>query len=219
MRFQRQCNTLPAYEKQQIIRLFSALEYGEQLAHQCAREQAQLVDNKRQGRFLTRQSYHEAFHAKFFHKAAQYLGRSKSCPPPNSLQLFSNKLKHALQRKDLTETLVGQQMVLEVFGAAILHHLNRGLDNHGIGLKKLRALVLQQEQGHHDFGDDLLRKQLLEGETTIETIQSLSSEYLLLAHAIIDEMSDVFYCLDEAPEEYKHHVVSSLPEWLILPSA
>ena len=128
--------------------------------------------------------------------------------------MFGNKLEIALQRKDLTESLVGQQIVLEAFGGAILYHLNRGLDNQGIGLRTIRERILQQEQSHTNFGEEFLKKQLLTRKTTIEKIHALISEYLLLVETIIDEMSDVFICLDEDPDEYKKYINTNLSHWL-----
>ena len=214
MRFQEQYSAISPGKKSQIIRLFTALEYGEQLAHHCAREQVRLVDDRNLKRFLQLQSCHEAFHAKFFRNAAKYLGKINAGDTPYSLRMFGRKLEDALHRNDLTETLVGQQIVLETFGAAVLYHLNRGLNNHGVGLRRLRSLVLQQEQSHNEFGNDLLKKQLTTGNTTIEKLQSLTDEYLILVDSVINEMSDIFICLDENPLEYKNYIHMNLPDWL-----
>lgn len=212
-------NNMSADTKHQVSRLFSTLEYGEILAHDCARKQAGLVGNPGLSRFLTLQSQQEAFHAKFFHKATDYLGGTSPGALPDSLRVFRRKLESALQRNDLTETVVGQQVVLESFGGSILARLNHGLDNQGIGFRKLRRLLLRQEQSHQAFGDEILCKQITATETSIEKIQSLSAEYLLLVEKIIDEMSDVFICLEEYPDEYKASVYQGLPHWLDVATA
>jgi len=198
----------------QVKRLFTALEYGERLAHDCAHRQACLIKDKGMRRFLLMQSRHEAFHAKFFRHASSYLGTNHTGKVPASLTLFGNKISAALDRKDIVESIVAQQIVLEAFGGAILERLNVGLDNKGVGLRKLRRMLLQQEKSHQAFGDEILRQQLTAGSTTIETLQTFSREYLQIAENIIIEMSDVFICLDEDPDDYKQDIYNDLPDWL-----
>jgi len=197
----------------QSSRLFVALEYGEQLASHCAQQQACLFSSVRHRRFLRSQARQEAFHAQFFKRAAQYIDTGRQFHVPKTLRAFAVRLEDALRRRDVIETLVGQQIVLESFGATILEHLNRGMDNQGIGLRRLRRSILAQEQAHHAFGEKVLQQQCRNGSAKIDRLQSLAGEYLGLVDDILVEMSDVFYCLDENPANYKAGMLSSLPDW------
>ena len=104
--------------------------------------------------------------------------------------------------------------MLEGFGEQILQRLNRGLDNHNIGFERQRYLVLKQEQSHYAYGLNALRTSLERNETTQETLHSQVGSYLHRVDRIINEMQDIFFALDEDPNDYKDSLIQALPTWL-----
>ena len=73
---------------------------------------------------------------------------------------------------------------------------------------------LAQEQSHYAFGESVLQGQLRDHVTDNDTLLSLSGDYLQLVSAMLEEMSDVFYSLDEDPHDYMTDLQNSLPDWL-----
>ena len=205
-------------QRQQTTRVFVALEYGEQLAQRCALHQSTLVANKKAERFLRAQARQERFHGFLFRQATDWLSPRHRLAVPNALQCFGQSLDHALKRNDLTECLVGSQIVLEGFGEQILLRLNRGMDKHNIGFRRQRHLILQQEQSHCAFGLRILKTQLEQGHTHIERIHTLADKYTHLARSITQDMADVFAVLDEDADEYIEAMTNHLPSWLFRPA-
>ena len=157
-------------QKRQASRLFVALEYGEQLAHDCAIYQSRIVTIPKMRRFLRAQAMQESVHATLFRQAAEWLTPKHQDDAPSALHEFGARLRMALDKNDLTESLLASQIVLEGFGEQILLRLNRGMDNHNIGFKRMRGLILRQEQSHHAFGLRTLQTLLEQDYTTQEHI-------------------------------------------------
>ena len=197
-----------------MARLFTALEYGEQLAHDCARQQARWIDDPGAQRFLITQARQEVSHAAFYRRAAEWLTPKHHYQAPENLQRYGRRLQHALDSNDLCESLTGSQIVLEGFGEQIISRLNRGMDNHGIGFRRLRPILLRQEHSHYAFGLRILRQQTVSEPACTKRIQALAADYLQQVHGIIDDMSDVFITLDEEPGEYCTDLLGNLPDWI-----
>lgn len=200
--------------RRQVTRLFTALEFGEQLAHDCARQQARWIGDPRARRFLITQARQEAAHAAFYRRAAEWLTPRHHYQAPKTLQRYGRRLQHALDNNDLCDSLTGSQIVLEGFGEQIISRLNRGMDNHGIGFRRLRRILLRQERSHYAFGLRMLRQQTVSETANSGRIQALAADYLQQVHSIIDEMSDVFVSLDEDPGEYCTDLLDNLPDWI-----
>jgi len=200
--------------RRQVTRLFTALEYGEQLAHDCARQQARWIGDTRAQRFLNTQARQEASHAAFFRHAAEWLMPGHCYKAPATLQQYGKHLQRALDNNDLCDSLTGSQVVLEGFGEQIISRLNRGMDNHGIGFRHLRRILLCQEHSHYAFGLRMLQQQTVSEPAISGRIQSLAADYLQQVHGIIGEMSDVFVSLDEDPGEYCTDLLGNLPDWI-----
>lgn len=200
--------------RRQAARLFAALEYGEQLAHDCARQQARWVDTPRAQRFLNTQARQEASHAAFYRHAAEWLMPGHHYHAPKTLQQYGRRLQRALDNSDLCDSLTGSQIILEGFGEQIISRLNRGMDNHGIGFRRLRRVLLRQEQSHYAFGLRMLQQQTASEPANTGRIQTLAADYLQQVRCIIDEMSDVFISLDEDPGEYCTDLLGHLPDWI-----
>jgi ribonucleotide reductase beta subunit family protein with ferritin-like domain len=205
--------------RRQATRLFAALEYGEQLAHDCARQQACWIGTPRAQRFLNAQARQEAVHATFYRRAAEWLMPGHHYQAPKSLQQYGRRLQRALDKNDLCDSLTGSQIVLEGFGEQIITRLNRSMDNHGIGFRHLRRVLLRQEQSHYAFGLHMLQQQIASEPANSGRIQALAADYLQQVHAIIDEMSDVFISLDADPGEYRTDLLGKLPDWIRGPRA
>lgn len=202
-------------QRDQTARLFAVLAHGEVMAHDCARRQAELVDDRRCQRFLQVQAQQERVHRMLFDRAAAWMApKQKRVLPPAMIE-FEQRLHRALARGDLTESLVASQVVLEGLGEQILSRLNRGLDEQGIGLSRQRRVLLHQEQGHFAFGQRLLLRQLQAGQAGIGQLQELAGGYLLLVTAMIAEMAEVFDVLDEDAREYTDGLIAALPCWLL----
>jgi len=201
--------------RRQTTRLFVALEYGEQLAHQCALQQMHWINDRRAGRFLKAQAAQEATHAGFYRRAAEWLSPGHRESVPATLRSYGARLQRALQHNDLSDSLTGSQIVLEGFGEQIISRLNHGMDNHGVGFKRLRRILLHQEQSHYAFGLRTLQQQAEHSPALGKRLPELASGYLLQVNKIINEMSDVFVSLDEDPAEYCSDLRRSLPPWLL----
>jgi hypothetical protein len=194
--------------RDQTARLFAVLARGEAIAHDCARRQAELVDDSRSRRFLLVQALQERTHIMLFDSAAGWLAPQQKRVLPPAMIEFEQLLQQALARGDLTESLIASQVVLEGLGEQILIRLNRGLDNQGIGFARQRCVLLHQEQGHFAFG------QARSGQ-----VQELAGSYLLLVKDIVAEMAEVFDVLDEDAGEYTEGLVAALPSWLLPPES
>jgi len=200
--------------RRELLHLFVALEYGEQLAHQCATEQANWVTDDKARRFLRMQAKQEQSHARFFSMSANSLKSKHQFTPPDALKQFATRLEKAIKHRNLTESMVGSQIVLEGFGEQILLRLNQGLDNKGTSFKKIRHALLRQEQSHYAFGMHTLETQIQKNETSIEQVCELTSEYMQYVYLILHELTDVFLILDEDPDVYATDLVKNLPTWL-----
>jgi hypothetical protein len=200
--------------RRQTTRLFTALEYGEQLAHQCAIRQMHWIDDSRARRFLAVQARQEATHAGFYRRAADWLAPGHHVAIPTTLRRYGARLQQALDRNDLCDSLTGSQIVLEGFGEQIISRLNRGMDNHGVGFKRLRRILLRQEQSHYAFGLRMLQQQADSTTLAASRIPGLAADYLQQVNDMVHEMSDVFLSLDEDPDEYCRDLLDSLPGWI-----
>lgn len=200
--------------RRQAARLFAALEYGEQLAHACARQQSRWVADPRAQRFLRTQARQEATHAAFYRRAAEWLLPGHRYQVPETLQRYGRRLQLALDNNDRCDSLIGSQIVLEGFGEQIISRLNRGMDNQGIGFRRIRRLILRQEQSHYAFGMRMLLHQRATEPAAAERIQTLAAGYLQQVQDILAEMSDMFVALDEDPGEYYTGLLGNLPVWI-----
>lgn len=116
-------------ERTPIARLLTFLERGERLAHECAGRQALLASDSGSRRFLVSQARQEAGHALVFQGAIawlapKHLGDAPFLPP---LETYRKMLDNALDRQDLLETLLAEQVILEGLGEAMLTRIEEGL--------------------------------------------------------------------------------------------
>ena len=200
--------------RNEVLRLYVALEYGEQLAHECAQQQASWVANRKMQHFLLNQAKQEYSHARFFSMAANNIQLKHQSAPPTALLDFASRLRKSISKRNLVETMVGSQIVLEGFGEQILLRLNKGLDHNGMAFKKIRHTLLRQEQSHSAFGMHSLNNMIHNGETSINQVSELTVEYLTYINKITDEMAGVFHVLGEDSKSYNNDIINHLPSWL-----
>ena len=204
-------------EKVPIARLLTFLEHGERLANECAKAQAALAPDAGSRRFLLSQARQEAAHALVFQGsiawlAPRHLGDAPFLP---ALEEYRTILNYALVRKDLLETFLAEQVILEGLGEAILTRIEEGLVKRAAPFGRLRRILLQQEEAHHGFGRRMLERAMAEGRIDAETLRRRAQDYLALADQMVLTLSDLFASIAEDPTAWAHDVQKFLPEWLV----
>ena len=205
-----------AEEKEPIARLLTFLTHGERLAHTCATAQAALVTNPRERVFLLGQARQEAMHAMVFQMviawfAPRHLRGEPALPP---LEEYRTRLLDALSRKDLIESVLAEQVILEGLGEAILFRIEAGLVKRSAPCGPLRRVLLHQEEAHHGFGRRMLERAMAENRTDATTLRSLAEDYCRLTSQMVLGLSDVFESIDEEAAAWADDVRKFLPPWL-----
>lgn len=205
-----------ADEKVPIARLLTFLEHGERLAHACAKAQAVLVQDPGHRRFLLGQARQEAIHAMVFQGAIawlapRYLGNAPVLP---ALEDYRKLLFEALSRKDLIESVLAEQVILEGLGEAILSRIEAGLVKRAAPYGRLRRILLYQEEAHHGFGQRMLERAMAEGQTDAMTLCRRAQDYLALTEQMVLALGDLFESIAEDPAAWADDVKKFLPPWL-----
>ena len=204
-------------EKLPIARLLTFLEHGERLAHTCAKAQAALALDPGHRQFLLSQARQEAIHAMVFQGAIawlapRYLGESPVLP---ALEDYRRLLLDALARKDLMETILAEQVILEGLGEAILTRIEGGLVKRAAPYGRLRRILLYQEAAHHGFGRRMLERAMVEGRTDVEILRHHAQDYLVLTERMVLALSELFESIDEDPTAWADDIRKFLPPWLL----
>lgn len=203
-------------EKAPIARLLAFLEHGERMAQDCAVKQAAAVADERTARFLRSQARQEAMHAYVFQGAIaclapRHLGDAPFLP---ALEEYRRKLDDALARKDLYETFLAEQIILEGLGEAILHRIEDGLVKRGAPWGRLRRILLHQEEAHHAFGLRMVERAFEAGHTDVRQLNRKAQDYLGLTERMVLTLADLFSSIDENPAAWASDVKAYLPGWL-----
>jgi len=204
-------------EKVPIARLLTFLEHGERLANECAKAQAALAPDAGSRRFLHSQARQEAAHGIVFQGAIAWLAPRHLGDAPflPALEEYRKLLGEALARRDLLETFLAEQVILEGLGEAILTRIEEGLVKRAAPFGRLRRILLQQEEAHHGFGRRMLERAMAEGRIDAETIRRRAQDYLALADRMVLTLSDLFESIAEDPTAWANDVQKFLPEWLV----
>ena len=204
-------------EKVPIARLLTFLEHGERMAHDCAKAQAALSEDPGACRFLLSQARQEAMHARVFQGAIVWLSPKylRDSPFLPALEEYRRMLNDALARRDLMETFLAEQVVLEGLGEAILTRIEQGLVKRGAPFGRLRRILLRQEEMHHGFGRRQLERAVERGETDSESLKRQAERYLDLADGMVLTLCDLFDSIDEDAEAWATDVRTFLPDWCI----
>lgn len=203
-------------EKAPIARLLTFLEHGERMANACAKAQAALVPDSRPRCFLINQARQEAAHALVFQGAIAWLAPRHLGDAPflPALEEYRTILRDALSRKDLLETYLAEQVILEGLGEAILTRIEEGLAKRAAPFGRLRRLLLQQEEAHHGFGRRMLERAMAEDRIDAETLCRRAQDYLALTDQMVLALSDLFESIAEDPAAWANDVRKFLPQWL-----
>jgi hypothetical protein len=202
-------------ERQPIARLLTFLEYGERMAHDCAKAQAALAEEARTNRFLASQARQEAMHAVVFQGAIAWLAPKHLGDAPflPALEEYRMILDDALARRDLTETFLAEQVVLEGLGEAVLTRIEQGLAKRAAPFGRLRRILLHQEEAHHGFGRRQLDRAIARGETDVEDLARRAQRYLALTDSMVFTLCDLFESIDEDATAWAQDVRTFLPDW------
>lgn len=204
-------------EKVPSARLLTFLEHGERLANECAKAQAALASDSGSRHFLLSQARQEAAHGKIFQGvilwlAPRHIGDAPFLP---ALEEYRTILNDALARKDLLETFLGEQVILEGLGEAILTRIEQGLAKRAAPFGRLRRILLQQEEAHHGFGRRMLEHAMAECRIDAETLRRHAQDYLALTDQMLLTLADLFELIGEDPTAWAQDVRKFLPEWLV----
>jgi hypothetical protein len=205
-------------EKVPISRLLSFLEHGERLAHTCAKAQAVLAVDPLQRRFFLSQARQESMHAMIFQAAIAWLAPRYPGNPPilPALEDYRKLLFDALARKDLIETVLAEQVILEGLGEAILNRIEAGLVKRAAPYGRLRRILLHQEEAHHGFGRRMLERAIADGYIDAVTLSGKAQDYLELTEQMVLALKDLFESIAEDPAAWAADVRTFLPPWLSL---
>lgn len=208
-------------ERVPVARLLRFLEQGERLAHDCARAQAELAPDIGTRRFLFGQARQEALHAVVFRGAIAWLAPRHlgACPMLPPLERYRALIEEAIRRRDVTETLLAEQVILEGVGKAILTRIEQGLVKRGAAFGRMRRTLLLQEEAHHAFGRRMLERAFAAGASSPEGLRERADEYLALAQEMIVTLTELFHSIDEDASAWAADIRMFLPLWLVRPSA
>jgi len=202
-------------ERVPIARLLTFLEHGERMAHDCAKAQAPLAEDPGTRRFLQNQAKQEAMHARVFQGAVAWLAPKhlRDTPFLPALEAYRRMLDDALARRDLMETFLAEQVVLEGLGEAILTRIEQGLAKRAAPFGPLRRILLKQEEAHHGFGRRQIEQAIERGETDAKNLGRRTQRYLALTDAMVVTLCDLFESIDEDATAWAHDVRTFLPAW------
>lgn len=200
-------------ERARIARLFRFLILGERLAQDCARNQARLATHVASRRFFTAQSRQEAFHVVVLDGAVRWLSPrgDQSNVALEPMEEYRRLIDEALQHRDLAETVLAQQVILEGLGEFIFERISTGISERGLGFRRIKRLLQAQELAHHRFGMRYMEKL----ESPESTLKARGEDYMGLALKMLDELHDLLEYFDEDPALYVAGLYQNTPPWAI----
>jgi hypothetical protein len=202
-------------ERVPIARLLTFLEHGERMAHDCPKAQAALTEDSGTRRFLLSQAKQEAMHARVFQAAIAWLAPKhlRDAPILPVLEDYRRILEDELARRDLLETFLAEQVVLEGLGEAILTRIEQGLVKRAAPFGTLRRILLKQEKAHHGFGRRMLERAMADGRADARRCVGRANRYPVLTDQMVLALSDLFESIAEDPTAWAQDVRNFLPEW------
>lgn len=204
-------------EREPIAQLLGFLEYGERLAQDCAAAQAALVADPGHRRFLLSQARQESMHAVVFRGVIGWLApkRLSATPLLPPLERYRALVEDAIRRRNLHETLMAEQLILEGLGEAILNRIEAGLVKRGAPFGRLRRILLHQEEAHHGFGRRLLDRARAEGTLQPDRLRGRAEEYLGLTQEMVLTLASLFSTIDEDASAWASDVRLYVPDWCV----
>lgn len=194
-------------EKKHIARYLKFLLYCEKMALRCSAKQAKLCDDMQMNRFLMRQSRQEKFHAMTFRSGILFLApKGVDTPAKKHTATYSALLDEAITKHDLLSSVIGLHVILEGMGEVALSRLDFGIKQRDIGLQKLRCAILAQEDAHHKFGLEFLKK----NRSSIISVQP--EAYLSVINDMLSSLQNLFEFFDEDSDRYAADFRHSMPD-------
>ncbi len=200
----------------EIARLFSFLMQGERLARDCALRQASIAPDRAARHTLLAQVRQEGFHARVFQSAIGWLAPKGVSAPPGLevMERYCRLITKALDRGEVAESLLAQQVILEGLGHVVLSCIDRGMSRRALGFSHLRRILLYQEKAHHGFGVRELQRLLDQRAIAPEGFRQRAQDYLTLTDSMLALLSDFFEFFDEDPADYARELRHHLPGWI-----
>lgn len=196
-----------ADEKKQVARLLNFLLSGEKVAQRCSKKQSQLTTNVHMKRFFVRQARQETFHAATFKSAILLLApKGVQTPSMTAMRQYETLLNDAISNQNLSSSILGLQVILEGMGDIVLSHISNGIEQRGIGYRKIRQAILAQEDTHHQFGLDYFRN-----NGRLDSSHEQQDDYLSLIDEMLFSLQGLFDFFDEDTNTYITEFNQSLP--------
>jgi len=204
-------------ERHHIARMFAFLLQGEQLARDCSRRQIELFEDQAAKKFLRNQSRQEQFHSSVFKAGVGVLAPRGISGIPGQKQMsdYRRLVEEALQRGDAMESLLAMQIILEGLGDVLVKRIDAGFELRGMGIlcRRVRHLIVGQEDAHHAFGVNRF-KQSFEHQEVPDYLLERSQVYLGLLDELVASVSPLFIYFDESVEDYMCEFYAELPDYI-----
>lgn len=199
-------------ERIHAIHLLHFLAQGEKIATQCAQRQTKIATDKKMQVFFRTQSRQEKQHAFVFNSAVRCLRPKKfNHMPHQGLISLESKLNRALDRNDLSESIVAQQLLFEGLGEITLKKVSSGITDRGFGFQRIRKIILAQEHAHHRFGEKQIDKILNSKEFDARAIAVKCKEYLAILHEVLIEMEPILSYYNQDVQSFYTDLTQGLP--------
>ena len=200
-------------EKEYASQLLYFLMCSEQIAARCASRQVVLAPNEKMRKFFTTQASQERQHTFIFDKASRWIRpRGYKQKTYAGLLKFESKLSNALDRKDLAESIVAQQLLFEALGEITLEKVSSGIEDRGFGFKRIRKTILNQERTHHKFGQKHVARILNAPQFDAQIVGRQCKEYLEIIDSILTEMEPVLLFYNQSVDIFYQQLIKELPE-------
>ncbi|GJL54901.1 MAG: hypothetical protein NPIRA02_20330 [Nitrospirales bacterium] len=201
-------------ERLPLARLLQFIELGEEIAHDCAKTQVALTQDPGMTHFLQGQARQELLHARTFHTAINWIAPKHLGPSPFSQPFaqYQRLIASALDRGDLYETILAEQVMLEGLGEVTLKKLEKGLLKRQAPFQRLRRMFLQQEEAHHGFGLRLLERAIVQRTISTQSLQIRAQDYIGLVESMIRTGQELLVEINEDPDWYLTEFQKTLPD-------
>lgn len=99
-------------------------------------------------------------------------------------------------------------------GDVVLEAIDAGIERRGLGFKRLRRMLRQQEQTHHAFGLHQLTSLVAADAALPARLQVQAKNYLEVIDTMFTELEESFLDFGENPSDYRRAFQQRLPGWL-----
>ena len=202
-------------EKTFAAHLLDFLAYGEKIATRCAKQQAQLTEDRKMRCFFATQARQEKQHAFVFTSATRWF-RPKGFQYPKHRGLidFEKKLDTTLNKGRLAESIMAQQLLFEGLGEITLEKVSQGIEDRGFGFQRVRKTILKQEHAHHQFGEKQINQLFSSAELDTYLLAKQCREYLEILEQTLYDMQSVLQFYNQSAESFYQQLITELPSQL-----